>query len=123
MQTTATEPGNARALSIEADVEEVWVVGSLLEADRDGGWVDRHDRGGIDEVAKDAPRLRIGVFLSEIGPKEPVEAACHERELEVTVDLQGDGRGECVHVEEVDAVGDAVLDEHSLCIAIDELRR
>ena len=39
---------------------------------------------------EDAPRLRIRVFLSEFGPKEPVEATRHERELEVTVNFHRD---------------------------------
>ena len=30
------------------------------------------------------------VFLSEFGPKEPVEATRHERELEVTVNFHRD---------------------------------
>ena len=55
---------------------------ALLKLDGDGRGIDRYNGGGVYEVAEDAPRLRIRVSLSEFGPKEPVEATRHERELE-----------------------------------------
>ena len=75
---------------LEPGLEQVWVVCALLKLDRDGRGIDRDNRSGVYEVAEDAPRLRSRIFLSEFGPKEPLEAARHERELEVTVDLHGD---------------------------------
>ena len=70
---TATEPGNAGSLPIEAGFEF-----ALLKLDGDGRGIDRS--GGVYEVAEDAPR----------SPKEPVEATRHERELEVTVNFHRD---------------------------------
>ncbi len=55
--------------------------------------------------------------------RKPVKAARHEGQLEVAVDLHRYGGGEGVHVEEVDAVGDGVLDDHPLCVAADQLSR
>ena len=63
---------------------------ALLKLDGDVRGIDRYNRGGVYEIAEDATRLCICVFLSEFGPKEPVEAARHEGELEVTVDLHRD---------------------------------
>ena len=52
--------------------------------------------------------------------QEPVETAGHQRQLKVAVDLHGHRGGQGVHVEEVDAVGDVVLDEHPLGITPNE---
>ena len=46
--------------------------------------------------------------------------ASHQRELQVAGNLHGHGRGEGIHVEEINAVGDAVFDDHALRIALDE---
>ena len=53
--------------------------------------------------------------------QEPIEAAGHQGQLQVAVDLHRHRRGQGVHVEEVDPVLDRVLDDHPLGVAADEL--
>ena len=81
-----------------------------------------HDGGGcVDEVAKDVSRLGILIAVADLFSQEAVEAAGHERELEVTIDFHRHRGAQRVHVEEVHAVSNVVLDEHALGIAGDQL--
>ena len=96
-------------------------MGPLLEADFDVVVADVHACCGVDEVAEEASGFRVFIAVAELPSQEPVEAAAHEGELEIAVDLHGDGGGESVHVEEVDSVLDAILDEHAPGVAGDQL--
>ena len=66
---------------------------------------------------------RLGGFVAvtDSGREQSVQAAAHQGQLQVAVDLQGHRRREGVHVEEVDPVLDSVLDQHSLRVAADQL--
>ena len=81
---------------------------------------DPDGRAGVDELAEDGARLRDFEALSDTDAEEPVEAAGHQRELDIEIDAHGHGGGERIHVEEVDGVGDGVLDHHAAGVAVDE---
>ena len=67
-------------------------------------------------------RVRARVFRSVSEPpgEDAVEGAGHESDLEVELDLAGHGGGQCIHVEEVDGIGDGVLDDHAARVSVDE---
>ena len=77
--------------------------------------------GGIDQIAKEVATLGLLVAVADAVAEESIETAGQQGQLQVTIDLHGHRRGERVHVEEVDAVGDVVLDHHALGIAADQL--
>src|SRR5882762_3077335 len=66
---------------------------------------------------------RVGALITvlELESEEPIKAAGHERQLEIAVDFHGHGGGECIHVEEINAVGDSIFNEHALRIAGNQL--
>ena len=96
-------------------------MGAAVEADLDLLLLDRHVGRHVDEVAEDLAGLGVGVAAHASG-EEAVEAAGDDQEGHVEVDLEADGGGERVHVEEAHGVGERVLDEHALGVAGDELR-
>ena len=63
------------------------------------------------------------VAVADADRQEAVEAAGHQRQLQVAVDLHRHRRGQGVHVEEVDPVLDVVLDQHPLGVAADQVGR
>lgn len=96
-------------------------MGALLEMDVDAGLVDG-DRGrGIDEVAENMAGMSAEISVLNLEGKESVETAGHQSEQEITIDLHGDGGGESIHVEEIDAVGNAIFDDHALGVALNQL--
>lgn len=60
-------------------------------------------------------------FRCRGGRPAAVQTAGHERELKVESDLHRHSGGQRVHVEEVDGVGDGILDDHAPGVAVDEL--
>ena len=55
--------------------------------------------------------------------KITIQTAGHQGQLEVAIDLQGDGGRQGVHVEEIHAIFDIVFDQHPLHLAADESGR
>ena len=96
-------------------------MGAFLKTHGDVALIDEDIGGGVDEVAEDVLKFGGGVAVADSFPEEPIEAAGHHGQLQIATDLHGNGRGQCVHVEEVDAVGDAVLDQHALRVPSDEM--
>ena len=90
--------------------------GDVLFAEVDGG-------RRLDEVTEKVPGLRRLISLSDSRRQQAVKTAGHERQLQVAIDFHRHRGGECVHVEEIDAVGDVVLDQHPLGVTSNELRR
>ena len=84
---------------------------------------DRDVRRGVDEVAEQVPGLGGLVTVADADRQQAVEAAGHQRQLQVAVDLHRHRRGQRVHVEEVDPVLDVVLDQHPLGVAADQVGR
>ncbi len=97
--------------------------GSLLELHHDARLVDRDVRCRIDQVPEQVPGLHRLVTVAHADRQQPVQAAGHQRQLQVAVDLHRHRRAQGVHVEEVDPVLDSVLDQHPLGIPADEVRR
>jgi len=98
-------------------------VGALLELNVHLGVADGDLGRGVDEVAEQVGGLGVFVAIADARTEEPIKAGSHQRELQVAVDLHRHGRGQRIHMEELDAVGDAVLDDHALGVAGDELDR
>ncbi len=65
-------------------------------------------------------RLGRLVPVADPAAEQSIQAAGHQRQLKVTVDLHGHGRRQRIHVEEVNPVSDVVLDEHALGVSTDQ---
>src|SRR6266576_3731129 len=66
---------------------------------------------------------RTGTVISvfNLEGQKSIEAAGHQRELEITVNLHGHGRGQGIHMEEVNAIGDPIFNDHALRVATHQL--
>ena len=96
-------------------------MSAFAELNKNGVISDGHSGGCLDEIAEDMPGLRGRIGAPESGAEHPVEAGAYQGQLQIAIDLEGNRRGQCVHVEEVDAVGDGVLYEHSLGVVFDQV--
>src|SRR6266446_8827221 len=70
---------------------------------------------------KNVAGMSAQISVLDLEGKESVETAGHQGEQEIAIDLHGNGGGESIHVEEIDAVGDAVFDDHALGVALNQL--
>jgi len=76
------------------------------------------DRGrDVEQVAEDLLGCRLLVLPPNPRRQQPVQTTGHQRDLQVEVHLQAHHRGQGIKVEELDCLGDAVLDQHALGIA------
>ena len=75
---------------------------------------------GVDDLSEEGSSARDIHFVSEPFGEDVVEGAGHECDLEVELDLEGHGGGQCIHVEEVDGISDGVLDDHAARVSVDE---
>jgi hypothetical protein len=75
---------------------------------------------GVDQIAEDLAGLRIGIPAHPLG-HESIQTTGDDEQVHVEVDFEPDCRGEGIHVEEADGVGEGVFDEHPLSVASDEL--
>jgi hypothetical protein len=98
-------------------------VGALLEAHLNIPLGDHHMGDRIDEVTEDVLGLGGGTAVIDLLAEEAIQAAGHQGQLQIAIDFHGDRRGQRVDVEEIHAISDAVLDEHALRVAADELNR
>ena len=121
LQPLPSQPRHQQIGLREAGGHQQWVVGAFLEPHCDVPFGDHHVRGRIDEVAEDVLRLGGRVAVADPLAKQSIPAAGHERQLQIATDLHGHCGGESVHVEELDAVGNAVFDEHALRVSPDEV--
>jgi hypothetical protein len=62
----------------------------------------------VDEVAEDVLEFDGGVAAAELLAKQAIQAAGHQGELQIAIDLYGDRGGQRVDMEEVCAVDDTV---------------
>ena len=88
LQTLAAEPRDHGLGLIEPCGDQQWVVGTLLELHDDLPLGDHQTRRGIDEVAEQMARLGDLVTLANADRQETVEAARHQRQLQI-------GRASC----------------------------
>ena len=95
-------------------------MGAAAEAHLDAVEPDLDARAGLRELAEQRAGAGRGVVAAEVAGQQAVEGAGHQRELEVGVNFQRNLGGERVHVEEVDGVGDRVLDEHAAGVAVEQ---
>ena len=94
---------------------------ALLEVDGDITFVDLDGGGSVDEVSEEVPGFCGFVAAADPRRQKTVEAAGHEGELKIAVEFHRNGRRQRVHVEEIDAISDIVLDQHPLGIASDQV--
>src|SRR5437870_12827057 len=68
---------------------------------------------------------RTGTLISvfKFAGQKSIEAAGHQRELEITVNLHAHGRGQGIHMEEVNAIGDPIFNDHALRVATHQFGR
>ena len=97
-------------------------MGAAVEADGDVTVGDDDVGRHVDEVAEDLTGLGV-VVAAHASSHEAIEAAGEHEQGHVEVDLEADGGGQCVDVEEADGIGESVLDEHAPGVADDELAR
>ena len=119
-QPLTSQPRDDRLGSVEARRDEQRVVSTLLVADDHLRLADRHHGGRIPEVAEEMARLGLLIATADPPGQQAVQAAGHQGQLQVAIDLHRYRRGERVHVEEVNAVLDAVLDDHPPGVPLDQ---
>src|SRR5262245_7295815 len=110
VQVLAAQPRDRQVCFGEVGGQQQGVMGPLLEANLDVVLADGHDGGRVDEVAEQVPRLGRLVAVADAAGQQAIQAAGHEGQLQVAGDLQRHRTGQSVHVKEVDAVLDVVLD-------------
>jgi hypothetical protein len=75
----------------------------------------------LKEVAKDVLGFGGGIAVANAFAEQSIQTAGHQGQLQIATDLHGHRRGQGVHVEEIQPVGDPVFDEHALCVPSDEV--
>ena len=96
-------------------------MGTFLESNQDLVPGDGNLGRGVDEVAKQMTRFDALISIADLACQKSIEAASHQRELKIAVDLHGHSTRQGIHVEEVDPVLDGVFNDHPLGITPNEL--
>ena len=120
-QFFSKEPWQRDIDSVEARREQERVVSTLLKTNRDVLVSYDECRSGIHQIHEDVPGFGPFVAVADLAPQQPVETAGHKSQLQIKIDLHGDRRGESIHMEEIDSVGEVVFYDHALSVAFDEL--
>ncbi len=115
------EPRDSRAILAESGGDQQRVVGATAEPHLDALLADADLGGSAHEAVEQLARPLALVPVPDATRQQAVQRARHQCELQVGVDLQRYGRGQRVHVEEVDRLSDRVLDHHAAGVAVDEL--
>src|SRR6266403_3565619 len=116
----AAPPRHGDVGVLKAGGEQQGAVSAFAKGDLDGIVGDGNKGLRFDEVAEQMARVRGGVLLADFCAEQAVEGAGHEGQLQVAVDFERHGRGQGIDVEELDAVGDAVFDEHAASVELDQ---
>ena len=95
-------------------------MGTLLIPHHDVRLGHLHLGRGIHEVLEQMPRLGLFVAPADAAGQQAVQAAGHQRQLQVAVDLHRHGRAQGVHVKEVDPIRDPILDDHPLSVPLNQ---
>ena len=93
---------------------------SFLKANLDFLIRDCHLGCGVYKIAKEVSAFGGLVAVTDTSPQEVIKATGHQGQLQIAVHLHGDRRRESIHVEESDAVGDAILNDRPLGVAADQ---
>jgi hypothetical protein len=96
-------------------------VGAFLKANFNRGFLNRDEGRGIHEVPEKMTRTGTLISVFNLEGQKSIEAAGHQRELEITVNLHGHGRGQGIHMEKVNAIGDPIFNDHALRVATHQL--
>ncbi len=88
--------------------------------DGDGVLVDRQLGHRVDVLAEQRAGSLVLMALANPVGQQAVQAGGHHGQLQVDVDFQRDRGREGIDVEEVDGLGDGVLDQHAAGIAADQ---
>ena len=115
------EPRDSRAILAESGGDQQRVVGATAELHLDALLADADLGGSAHEAVEQLARPLALVPVPDATRQQAVQRARHQCELQVGVDLQRYGRGQRVHMEEVDRLSDRVLDHHAAGVAVDEL--
>ena len=87
------EPWNRDIGLMKTCCEQMWIMGSLLQAYRDILFCNRHLGGGVHKVAKQMPGFGDFVSLCHSGAQQPIKTAGHHGEQEIAVDFHCYRRG------------------------------
>ena len=121
-QSLVSKPGHGRWLISQARRDQEGVVGAFVQLHDNLLLLDNNGGRDIQQVAKDLFGLSALVFSPDMLGHEPIKRAGHQRNLQVEVHLQSDHGGKGVEVEELDRLGDTVLDEHAVSVAGEQRR-
>src|SRR6266849_6763947 len=117
---SATPPGDGQVQLGEAGLEQDRGPGTPLEGDDDGFLLDVDVSGRVDELLMYGLGGRVLVALQAAG-QQAVDAAGDHGQGGVHVHVEGQARGQGVHLEALDVGGQLVFDEHPLGVAGEEV--
>ena len=83
-----------------------------------------HDLGGrVDKITEKMTGSGDLIAVANLRSQKPIEAAGHEGQLQIAVHFHRHRRRQCVHMKEIDPIGNAVFNDHSLGIALNQFGR
>src|SRR3990172_1786530 len=123
MQVLSTQPRDWDFLLVESRSEQQRIMSTLLELNHDLRLQNADLGGGLNKIPKKVARGGTLVAIANLRSQESIETAGHQSQLQITIDLHRHSRGQSIHVKEINPIGNPVLDEHALGIALDQLRR
>src|SRR6266852_7090861 len=88
MEALVAQPGNSHLGFVEAGRDQQGVVGTLLKMHPDCPFVDFDVGRRVDEIAKQMTRLDRLITIADALAKIAIEAARHQSQLQVAVNLQ-----------------------------------
>ena len=97
-------------------------MGAASESHLDLLWLDADGGGAAHEALEQLARALPLVPAPDAPRQQAVQRAGHHRELQVGVDLQRHLGTQRVRVEEVNRLGDGILDHHAPGVAVDQVR-
>ena len=121
LQRLVAERWNHRAVLAESGSDQRRVVGVAADPHFDAALPDAHFAGRAHETLEQLAGANALVALAQTAAQQAVQRRGHDGELQVGIHLQRDRRGERVHVEEVDRLGDGVLDARAASVAVDQV--
>ncbi len=114
------KPRDLKLFLAESGGNEQRVVGASPESHLHHFGADPHGRRGTHEAVEQLLCLDPFVLVADSSSQQAVQCGRHHGELQVGIDLQRHRRRERVHVEELDGLGDGVLDDHATGVAVAE---
>src|SRR3990172_10223205 len=123
MQVLSTQPRDWDFLLVESRSEQQRIMSTLLELNHDLRLQNADLGGGLNKIPKKVARGGTLVSIANLRSQESIEATGHQSQLQITIDLHRHSRRQSIHVKEINPIGNPVLDDHTLGIALDQLRR